>query len=437
MQHGNQTNSRPPFAACPYCNLPTGFKVVNISENSYSRQCDKCKEIATNILPTLKKAIIYIDQFALSNMMRSIHPETRDKRDKADPFWRTLFGKLDRLSKLQLIAIPMSSTHEEESRMTKDYKRIERVNFQLSGGRAFKKINTIKRDEVLAFLPCWLEGKSIESIILNRSSFFENKIDGWQSKIIVNNNLPDIEFWSNGLREMQKETAVDYNELLKERWEQQKNMSTRAFFEYVLLEEADAFGRTALKLGKAFYEKQWAIKNGDVDSTIHDLLPTPSFELLDALGSSFQTYGVAETKIAENIFGYLTSPIMRELPFIKISSALQAAAFRKYCAGQKDIPKERNPSILTDIETISAVMPFCDAMMIDNECRNYLHEPSTRELIPYDTILFSTSNRAELVNYLEQIESSASNEHLQLVETVYGANWGEPFYNLFDFDYHN
>jgi len=154
---------RPPYIDCPYCETHNSFGVLVISGNEYQRKCKHCMSEKTYSLPQITKKIIYIDQYALSKMMRAIHPETRDN---SEPFWKILFGKLDRLVKLQLIICPMSSTHAQESRVTKDFKKIERINLQLSSGLSFKSTSEIECDQTLAFLPCWSDSVNPNSIHL-------------------------------------------------------------------------------------------------------------------------------------------------------------------------------------------------------------------------------------------------------------------------------
>jgi|GEM_PF-5778428 len=269
---------------------------------------------------------------------------------------------------------------------------------------------------------------------LKRNDAFskDTSVGGWQSRIIVDTSLPDIPFWADGLRKIYQQSDKDYNAIIQSRWKQQAGKPTRVFFQEVLEEEAQAFGTAIVQLSKEFYEKQWAIRRGEVDYSRQDLIPTPAFTITDRLGKYFIQRGLSDKEIALNVLEYLTSPILKELPFIKISSALQAAAARKYCAGQQKSPKHRKASILSDISTISTLMPFCDAMLIDNECRNYIDEPSVREHIPYSTSLFSTSNRENFLTYLDQIEKHASEGHLAIVREVYGSSWEKPFYNMFE-----
>src|SRR5262245_6670065 len=63
--------------------------------------------------PHLKK-VIYLDQFAISEMVKAV--DTRSNAHKrVDPIWRQVLKALERVCKLQLVVCPWSSIHRDES----------------------------------------------------------------------------------------------------------------------------------------------------------------------------------------------------------------------------------------------------------------------------------------------------------------------------------
>ena len=72
-------------------------------------------------LPGLSRKVVYIDQFAISNMMKTLNrAHGHHARDADDPFWRRLFERLDRLVQLQLVICPFSEVHTNESVVSPD-----------------------------------------------------------------------------------------------------------------------------------------------------------------------------------------------------------------------------------------------------------------------------------------------------------------------------
>lgn len=423
---------RPPYRDCPMCKKVGVFGVLEIGGNAYTRKCMACKQTKEYHLPKLDKQIIYLDQFALSNMAKSLHPDTRGK---VDPFWKDLFGKLDTLCKLQAIICPKSNFHDEESRMTTDhFEKIRRINLQLSNNISFINDEEIRRHQIFKFSDCWLNPNvSQETIQLERLAVFKEDPHGWQSRIIKNVDFPIIPVWSERLRQIRKEAGKDYNEVvMKRRWEEQKDKSSKVFFRHVAEEEASEFGRVVLKLAKDQIGLMAAVELGIIPAEEADIWPTPSFLLVQSLEKLFTQKGVPYNDLAKQVYGYLTSPLVAEIPFNKISGALYAATARKHCAGRKDQPGDKKPSILADISMISTLLPYCDAMMIDTECYLFLNEPDVQQYLDYDTRLFCKKNRDEFMDYLNQIEVNMTSEHRKVITSVYGKDWERPYYNIFE-----
>ncbi|MGA2855027.1 MAG: hypothetical protein ABSE90_12975 [Verrucomicrobiota bacterium] len=58
------------FEDCPFCGCKSTFGVLLVSGQRYTRKCGICGKSKRFDLPPLSKKIIYLDQFALSNMMK-------------------------------------------------------------------------------------------------------------------------------------------------------------------------------------------------------------------------------------------------------------------------------------------------------------------------------------------------------------------------------
>src|SRR5438034_10868275 len=87
-----------PYVTCPKCGTADAFGVLMINSHSYRRRCKKCLFAQAYDLPRLAKKLIYLDQFAISDMMKAINPNARANREgKVDAFWGQLFTRLDRL----------------------------------------------------------------------------------------------------------------------------------------------------------------------------------------------------------------------------------------------------------------------------------------------------------------------------------------------------
>jgi hypothetical protein len=112
---------RPPYITCPNCGAEVQFGVLMIGWG-YTRRCRECWFTERYDLPEIRKRVIYLDQMAISDMMKALNPAC-PAYERVDPFWRELFEKLDVLKKLQVIVCPDSATHRAESAVAPDPKR--------------------------------------------------------------------------------------------------------------------------------------------------------------------------------------------------------------------------------------------------------------------------------------------------------------------------
>lgn len=75
----SRTFIRPPFTECPKCHAQE-LGVLMVCEQHYVRRCRSCLTPVSIPLPTLRKRIVYLDQFAISNMMKRLNPATAAHR---------------------------------------------------------------------------------------------------------------------------------------------------------------------------------------------------------------------------------------------------------------------------------------------------------------------------------------------------------------------
>jgi hypothetical protein len=106
-----------------------------------------------------------------------------------------------------------------------------------------------------------------------------------------------------------------------------------------------------------------------------------------------------------------------EAPFVKLQSLMYAAIAMRAAAGQKEPPNE---GMTTDIETIAYLLPYCDAMLMDNDCRALLRNIPTALRPPEVERVYSLNNRTDFLNYLRSIRASITPEHLDALREVYG-----------------
>jgi hypothetical protein len=108
---------------------------------------------------------------------------------------------------------------------------------------------------------------------------------------------------------------------------------------------------------------------------------------------------------------FLRSGAINEAPFNIIAASMYASLAQKAAAGQKKVP---NQGTFTDVNIVSTLLPYCDAMFIDNGCRALLQDIPKEHKLPFPCKVFSPNTGADFIRYLMEIRDSASPEALEI-----------------------
>lgn len=199
----------PPFYDCPKCNQQS-YGVLSIERKGFTRRCRECWHTQDFALPSLEKKVIYLDQLAISEMMKAINPNNKaNQSGRVDPFWITLFEKLDSLSKLQLIICPDSSAHADESYLSPFKDALQRMYEQLSFGVSFYDPWFIKRIQIHDHLTSWLTGKTCQ-FTFDANSIIRGDLHGWRDHLFFSAKIPFNQEWINDLRNSRNLLAIHH-----------------------------------------------------------------------------------------------------------------------------------------------------------------------------------------------------------------------------------
>ena len=77
----------PPFRKCPQCKNES-FGTLHVGGNRHRKRCKDCRYSHDEVLPDVSKNVIYLDQFAVSELYK-IKEEKRRPARQANSFGRT------------------------------------------------------------------------------------------------------------------------------------------------------------------------------------------------------------------------------------------------------------------------------------------------------------------------------------------------------------
>jgi len=106
-----------------------------------------------------------------------------------------------------------------------------------------------------------------------------------------------------------------------------------------------------------------------------------------------------------------------DVPFVRLQALMFAAIAMRAAQGQKEPPNE---GTTTDIDTVAHLLPYCDAMFMDNGCRSLLLDVPTALRPPETAKVFSLNVKGQFLGYLRSIREGISAEHTQAIREVYG-----------------
>ena len=414
----------PPFKTCPKCGCET-FGVLTISSNSYSRRCRDCWHLVKGLaLPKLQKKIIYLDQYVVSNLMKLDNPELqRNDTLRTNPFWQELRDLLMELRRLQLIVCPDSASHVSESRISPFSAELKKTYENLSSGITFTSFESICSRQIGELARAWTEGR--EPVFeFDAEDVLSADPNEWSERYYItfqDNPFVIPEEIKAGRAHMHAVIA----RLFRDVW----GKEARTFQYWYDLERKGYqghLGAAVVKSRQERLESMLAYRPG-IEPSLEDVckaLPSSTEALLAAVQNIFRfprggsERSLGEVDALEKSFGQANR--IAEAPFVKLQSMMYAAIAMRAAAGQKEPPNE---GMTTDIETVAYLLPYCDAMLMDNECRALLlNIPKT--LQPAEVArVYSLKNQAEFLAHLRSTRDSMTREHIEALRDVYGEEY--------------
>jgi hypothetical protein len=400
-----------PYLVCPKCGKQE-YGVLHVGDTRCERRCRVCWHTATVYLPEIKKKIVYVDQSAFSNIMKFLNPEVRGhERAAAVPFWKELFESLGVVCHLQLVACPDSREHHHESLTSPFYKALKHTYEHFSGGVSFHDAEAIRIRQIAVLARAWLKNESI-NFDFRPESISSGRLHEWSGRIFVTVDgvLPGT---VDELRTARGKTHKGLQQVF-EQWQREKKS-----FKEVFAAEKAAYGQTLAQMYADDCRKraQMAVMmmRGQMPP-LNDVLPSRTETLVRNLQFIFQEEVGREqgnAKLAE----FFKSGAINEAPFNLVGAAMYASLAAKAAAGQKEIPDQGTAN---DTNVVSTLLPYCDAMFVDNKCRALLQDILRDCSLPYTCKVFSLKTGADFIRYLTDIRDSVTPDHLRLVEEVYG-----------------
>lgn len=403
---------QPPFLPCPECG-ERGFGVLSIGSELITRRCTSCQFKGRRALPSVTKKLVFLDQFAFSNMVRVAHPELHRAGPHSE-FYRRLMIALDRLVHLQAVVCPEVSTHEEESALDRRIEKpVSEAIRHFSGRVRLVHRKSLEIMQTVGTATAWHEGQEfkfeqqhVRRVVLGNPHSWLPALD-----IVVNTLWSDEEV--DVLRSIRRGTIRDW-EAVFERW-RQIPLSVMDRFR----EEAKGYGRSVLSLSARRSQSIIEMRAGQrpVDPAEID---SRRFEPARCVVAALVAGGLSVEDAEKRTMEFFLSDAVLDIPFNRLSSMLYASLSKEIQDGRKG-PTDHDLGTPADFATISTSLPYCDAMFVDNKCAHYLSQgPLAAEVKKHGCRVFSLKTREEFLRYLAELEAVVPGEQRELAEEIYG-----------------
>lgn len=415
----------PPYSVCPKCG-ERNFGILSIGPFSISRRCKSCmyphpsrgEEAETQFLPEPKKKIIYLDQMAISNMVKALQPKMKIGRELKT--WVELYSVLDRLIKLHLICCPYSENHTRESVVTPYYQTVKELYHHLGCGISFKDFDYIKRHQII-------EQFKVHQGFSRRN---ENRFDGlnknpnvWMDRISITARSQ----WADEWIDAEKAQRKKIHQGMKQIFNRRKGETGKTFNDWYK-EEIRSAGEAIIQGFLEYAERTNEISSGVRRPTEDDFWGVPYLaQVFWDLTEVANQNGLDCDQVLKLSLSFLRSECLEKVDHISLSASLHAAIAREGASGKIRPP---NIGMYYDIEFISILLPYCEAMFLDNGCAEYLSQTPLKNKLG-NCRVFSQNTMSAFIEYLRKLEVDCPREHIELVKSIYGENWIHPFLSIF------
>lgn len=383
----------PPFRLCPACFSKDGLGILSIGGSNLTRRCKLCRHTVREPLPPVDKAVIYLDQFAISNIYKVATGTLRQTATNR-PFWTRLHDAVMRAYRLQQAIFPASDIHYNETVVATDIADgLSPAHEMLSGDTRFKRVEDIVCAQAWAFAEAYADGNPPPKLDFSVDNILAGERNAWIPRLHITTNMSFRQF-APGIR-AGREAASRSFQALAAKWASEKPR-----FSAVLNNELNS-------LGGANRAALLAWKEGAYCRVLRQIL---------GLLAIFERRGMSQSQATVEVVKFWDWKGNHHQPEHRISSYLFAGLARRIGSGQR--PPDRGT--LNDVRAIATYGPYVDAMFIDKMFEVLLGEQPLANDLAMKAQFYSVRNGDAFIAYLDGLCARATDKVREYAEEVYG-----------------
>ncbi|WP_042776331.1 hypothetical protein [Sinorhizobium fredii] len=380
---------------CPGCGAKNSFGNIDVYATRVSLGCGRCTYKESRSLPPITKKILYLDQYFFSHAVRGKDPQFT----AAAKLIRELVG-------LQLLAVPYSDVHEDETHQWAGHEQLLEFIKSTAGGHEFSQTYRVELNQLNKAFEAFLKGQPA-AYVPRREDALQDKIDIWDGyyRIEVGGYHGDVDLIRN-----LKGQAIDGLVALFPGW----RGSTNTFEQDVGLEH-EAAAKGYLDAYVTFVKR---IAEGDFMALMN--APIMS-QVIQTLMHHFPSE-VAPPERMKHILAFLSSEHIHNTPYHDIQARMYATLKAMVKGGSYMNPEKsiaRLSGFYYDVKHISTYAPYCDAFLMDNPMAEIVGRDTVGLTERYGVQVFSRNNWGDFIRWLEALKSGMTNEHKEALRIAY------------------
>ena len=334
----------------------------------YNRQMAKSR----SLLPPLDKAVVYLDQFAISNLFKA-KTSKEAERDSHKEYWASLLTKVERAVLLHQAIFPSSSIHLDETIPYHSPSDLQ-IFHETLGDAEFCSPREIVAEQEWAFFEAYLEGRPRPTLSTSVDEVLKGERNIWLPALHITGKTD----WTVIAPMVRRDRDVNERAMkrLADRWKEEKPT-----FEEALSVELAALAEVR--------------KDQLLNTT--DMRVVAQFS---EMRKAFEAHGFKEAVL--EVVKFWEWPENQHLPEHRISAHLFAALARQYAGNRKKEPL----GIMNDIKAVASYGPYVDAIFVDNHCATLVKEAN----LSLKARVFSLNSGDAFAAYIDDLCERASPE---------------------------
>lgn len=387
---------------CPRCGAAGRFGNVFVGGTVLLRGCGACGASETVALPSLRKAVVYLDQFVFSGAQR-----------EADARFEDALARIERASSLQLLVAPYSTVHELEAHQWRDGPRLMGFIRAVSRGHRFLSDHDVLVAQILDGLARFMNAAPADSVV-NRADALSSDVHHWDGyfRIDMLRYFGDID----RIRSL-KARSVDSLVGLFDDWR-----ASQTNFEDDVAQEIAAMAEGYLSVYGQYLKR---LMDGDLMAEVDSPAASSVVQLmLHQLGPARPVW-----ERFEAVKRYFASDHFARLPRVQIAARIYAALKESVRLGaypNRDRAPQRLSGIFQDVAHIATYAPYVDAIVVDRAMHDLVRKPAVALERDFGVRVFSLTNWQELLAWLDALEGAVSAEQRSALTLAYPWLGSEP-----------